>query len=104
MPGERVVLHVLPHPGGGGETYVDALARMDGYRFERAFLAPSARPAGARVEIVRRTVVVLRSARAYDVLHVHGEIASGLCLPGLATRPSVWTTHGLNLLRRVSGP
>ena len=24
MPGpERSVLHVLPHPGGGGETYVD---------------------------------------------------------------------------------
>ena len=26
-PAERSVLHVLPHPGGGGETYVDLLER-----------------------------------------------------------------------------
>jgi len=27
---DRTVLHVLPHPGGGGETYVDLLAEIDG--------------------------------------------------------------------------
>ena len=32
---ERSVLHVLPHPGGGGETYVDLLGAMPGYRFDR---------------------------------------------------------------------
>ena len=37
---EPSVLHVLPYPGGGGETYVNQLARMDGYRFERMFVAP----------------------------------------------------------------
>ena len=38
---DRTVLHVLPHLGGGGETYVDLLAKMDGYRFDRAYLASS---------------------------------------------------------------
>jgi glycosyltransferase involved in cell wall biosynthesis len=36
-------------------------------------------------------------------VHVHGEVAAGLCLPSLAARPSVATLHGLHLLRRVSG-
>ena len=40
----RTVLHVLPHPGGGGETYVDALEEMEGYRFERAYLVAPAEP------------------------------------------------------------
>jgi glycosyltransferase involved in cell wall biosynthesis len=99
----RSVLHVLPHPGGGGETYVDALAAMEGFRFERAYLAPSAEPAGARASIVRAAVGIACSARAYDLIHVHGEIASALCLPSLATRPSVSTLHGLHLLRRLAG-
>jgi glycosyltransferase involved in cell wall biosynthesis len=99
----RMVLQVLPHPGGGGETYLDVLENMDGYRFERVYLAPSANPAGARASILRRAVQVQRSVRAYDVLHVHGEVASALCLPSLATRPSVVTLHGLHLLRRLDG-
>jgi glycosyltransferase involved in cell wall biosynthesis len=42
-------------------------------------------------------------ARAHDLLHAHGEVASALCLPSLATRPSVVTLHGLHLLRRLDG-
>ena len=98
----RSVLHVLPHPGGGGETYVDALEAMEGYRFERLYIAsdPSVRrpdrlaAAGLRAN---------RAARAHDLLHVHGEVAALACLPALATRPSVLTLHGVNLLRRSSG-
>jgi glycosyltransferase involved in cell wall biosynthesis len=101
VPGERSVLHVLPHPGGGGETYVDALSRMDGYRFELAYLAPTASPSAS---VLRAAPGIWRRAREYDVLHVHGEVASALCLPALAMRPSVSTLHGLNLLRRLSGP
>jgi glycosyltransferase involved in cell wall biosynthesis len=80
------VLHVLPHPGGGGETYVSALAGMEGYRAERIYLA----------EVPWRL-------RAHDLLHVHGEVAAGCCLPGLLLRPSVVTLHGLHLLRRLEG-
>ena len=32
---ERRVLHVLPHVGGGGDTYVDVLEGMPGYVFTR---------------------------------------------------------------------
>jgi len=103
MTSTRSVLHVLPHPGGGGATYVDALEEMDGYRFERAYLAPSAKPVGSRASIVRKSAEVHRLARAHDVVHVHGEVASTLCLPTLARRPSVVTLHGLHLLRRLNG-
>jgi glycosyltransferase involved in cell wall biosynthesis len=36
-------------------------------------------------------------------LHVHGEVASGLCLPSLALRASVVTINGLHLVRRLGG-
>ena len=80
------MLHVLPHPGGGGETYVNALASIEGYRAERTYLA------GA-----------LWRLHSHTLLHVHGEVAAGACLPALMLRPSVVTLHGLHLLRRVEG-
>jgi glycosyltransferase involved in cell wall biosynthesis len=103
MEATRVVLHVLPHPGGGGEKYVDALAEMDGYRFERAFLASSARLGESRVSILRRAAQIQRRAHEFDLLHVHGEVAGAFCLPALAAYPSVVTLHGLHLLRRLDG-
>src|SRR5580765_7689186 len=99
----RSVLHVLPHPGGGGETYVNTLSEMDGYRFERTFLAPSARAADALRSLPRSGIAVQLDARKHDVVHVHGEVAGAICLPSLALRPSVVTLHGLHLLRRVTG-
>lgn len=99
----RTVLHVLPHPGAGGEAYVDALSEMGGYRFDRIWLAPSARPAGSVRPVVENSVRVLRRAQFHDVLHVHGEVASTLCLPSLRSRPSVVTLHGLHLVRRLRG-
>ena len=98
---ERSVLHVLPHPGGGGETYVDLLDAMPGYRFERMYLAPS--PTPSLRELSRGVIDALRRGRGRDLLHVHGEVAAGHCLPLLATQPSVVTLHGLNLTRRLSG-
>jgi glycosyltransferase involved in cell wall biosynthesis len=96
----RTVLHVLPHPGGGGERYVDTLSRMEGYRFERVYLAPSPSPGDALRKLPRSWWSTFRRA---DLLHVHGEVAAAMCLPVLAARRSVVTFHGLNLLRRSAG-
>jgi glycosyltransferase involved in cell wall biosynthesis len=94
---------VLPHPGGGGETYVDLLSAMDGYRFERVYLARGPDPHGAWRELAVGIVRAHRAARSHDIVHVHGEVASVLMLPALAAKPSVVTTHGLHLLRRMTG-
>jgi glycosyltransferase involved in cell wall biosynthesis len=96
----RTVLHVMPHPGGGGETYVDLLERMEGYRFERIFLSPTPQPLDALRALPRSAVELVRSA---DLVHVHGEVAAAICLPVIAARPSVLTLHGLHLLRRSTG-
>jgi glycosyltransferase involved in cell wall biosynthesis len=80
------VLQVLPHGGGGGETYVRALSRIEGYRSERIVLA----------QLPARLF-------DHDLVHVHGEVAAGLSLPVLALRRSVVTLHGLHFLRRLAG-
>jgi glycosyltransferase involved in cell wall biosynthesis len=96
----RRVLHVLPHPGGGGETYVALLAGIEGYAFETLHLARRPEPSAAVLANALRAQV---AAYAADVVHVHGEIAAALCLPVLALRPSVLTLHGSHVLRRAQG-
>ncbi len=98
---ERSVLHVLPHAGGGGDTYVNTLSEMAGYRFERLYVTPQRKP-GVR-EVARRALDLRRALGGYDLLHVHGEGAAGMFLPLLAAKRSVATLHGLHLLRRVEG-
>jgi glycosyltransferase involved in cell wall biosynthesis len=100
---ERSVLHVLPHPGGGGETYVDTLEAMPGYRFTRMHLAPDARPRKAAPALLRTAPRTNLSSRSHDLIHVHGEVAGALCLPALAARPSIVTLHGSHLVRRMHG-
>jgi glycosyltransferase involved in cell wall biosynthesis len=97
------VLHVLPHPGGGGERYVDSLLEMPGYRFERVYLAHSREPLPALPKLATSVPHVNLSAARFEIIHVHGEIPSLLCLPALARRPSVVTLHGLSFVRRSSG-
>jgi glycosyltransferase involved in cell wall biosynthesis len=98
---ERSVLHVLPHAGGGGDTYVDVLSDMSGYTFQRVYVAPKRKP---RVgEVVAGVLDLRRVLRGYDLLHVHGEGAAGMFLPLLAWKRSVTTFHGLHLLRRATG-
>jgi glycosyltransferase involved in cell wall biosynthesis len=104
LPRMRSVLHVLPHPGGGGETYVDSLARMDDYRLERLFLARSREPVRALPVLGVNAARANLAARRHDVVHTHGEVASFFCLPALARQPSVITLHGLNLARRLNAP
>jgi glycosyltransferase involved in cell wall biosynthesis len=98
---ERSVVHVLPHAGGGGDTYVDLLADMPGYRMHRVYLAPQRKP-GART-VVAGLRDLSRNLRGHDVVHVHGEGTAALLLPLLALRPSVVTLHGLHLWRRAQG-
>jgi glycosyltransferase involved in cell wall biosynthesis len=99
--GERSVLHVLPHAGGGGDTYVDMLEPMPGYRMTRVQLAPARKP--GPTGIARGLGELARRLRGHDLLHVHGEGAAALLLPLLAWRRSVVTLHGLHLFRRASG-
>jgi glycosyltransferase involved in cell wall biosynthesis len=98
-PADRRVLHVLPHAGGGGDTYVDMLEGMPGYAFTRVYLAQERKTGVARSGMAR----VVSQMRRHDLVHVHGEGAAGLLLPVLAIRRSVVTLHGLHLLRRVDG-
>jgi glycosyltransferase involved in cell wall biosynthesis len=96
---ERRVLHVLPHAGGGGDTYVDVLSSMPQYAFTRIYVAPE-RKSGVTAGGI---AAVLRALRSHDLLHVHGEGVAALLIPALAARKSVVTLHGLHLLRRASG-
>ena len=98
---ERSVLHVLPHTGGGGDTYVEVLSGMRGYRFQRVYVAQKRKPGVGQV--VAGVLELSRVLRGHDLLHIHGEATAGLFLPLLAARPSVATLHGLHLLRRVTG-
>jgi glycosyltransferase involved in cell wall biosynthesis len=97
------VLHVLPHPGGGGETYIAMLEEMTGYVSVRTCVAPSRRVLAAIAPAVASIVRIPLATAGYDLLHVHGEVAGGLCLPAFALRPAVVTLHGLNLVRRATG-
>jgi glycosyltransferase involved in cell wall biosynthesis len=94
------VLHVLPHRGGGAETYVDLLEELPGVAHDRVALSASRRPGGAARSMPGRYPALARAARAADLVHVHGDAAAILALP---LRPAVITTHGLHLLRRADG-
>lgn len=100
---DRSVLHVLPHPGGGGDTYVDLLSSMRGYRFELTYLTPSREHRWNLLALISGLARVARVARRFDVIHVHGEVTALLCLLALATRASVVSLHGLNFVRRSKG-
>jgi glycosyltransferase involved in cell wall biosynthesis len=100
----RRVLHVLPHRGGGAETYIDLLDGVDGYVHERAALSATREPLRSLPSIARNWPGVARRARRADLVHAHGDVASPLVLPLLRSRPSVVTTHGLHFLRRATGP
>ena len=95
-----VVLHILPHRGGGAETYIDLLEELDGFEHERVALSAGRTPASAVVSVPHGYPALVRSARRADLVHAHGDAAALLSLPLLARRPSLWTTHGLHLLRR----
>jgi len=94
------VLHVLPHPGAGGETYLDLLEPMEGFSFERVSLTERRGP----LEIARGLSRARRAARDADLVHLHGDTVALLCAGLAKRRPGVITFHGLHRLRRSGGP
>jgi glycosyltransferase involved in cell wall biosynthesis len=98
------VLHLLPHRGGGGDSYVGLLERLDGYAHDRAYLSRHVRATAALPSLAAGWPRAARAAREADLVHVHGDTATLLAIPALRGRPWVWTTHGLHMLRRARGP
>lgn len=97
------VLHILPHRGGGAETYIDLLERLPGFEHARAPLSAGPSPAAAAGSVPVRWPRAARAARRADLVHVHGDVTAMLALPLLRGRPAVFTTHGLHFLRRAEG-
>jgi glycosyltransferase involved in cell wall biosynthesis len=97
------VLHVLPHPGGGAETYIDLLEGMEGYRHQRVALSPTRSRAQGVPSVLKRRREIRRLARGADLVHVHGDMAAMIVAPGLRDKPLIFTTHGLHRLRRSTG-
>lgn len=97
------VLHVLPHRGGGAETYIDLLDALPNFDSQRAALSRHRTPIRAAGSIMLGYRRVAARARRADLLHVHGDMAAVLCLPLVRTQSAVWTTHGLHFLRRARG-
>ncbi len=97
------MLHVLPHRGGGAETYVDLLERLGGFEHERVALSGGRTPLSAATSLPRGYPAIARAAAGADLVHAHGDVAAVLALPLLRRSPSVVTTHGLHFLRRARG-
>lgn len=100
MNAAPIVLHIQPHHGGGAETYIDLLERIDGTRHERVVLAGARRPLAAGPSIVARWPGVAARARGADLVHLHGDVASLLSAPFVVADRTVWSTHGLHFTRR----
>ena len=96
------VLHLLPHRGGGAETYIDFL-EGGRYEHERAAFSTSRAWYLAPPSLAVRVPMNARLARQFDLVHAHGDVASMLALPALRRRPSVWAPQGLHFLRRAEG-
>jgi glycosyltransferase involved in cell wall biosynthesis len=96
---EARVLHVLPHRGGGGETYVRYLEAIEGYRFDRLALTRHGHPLETPAGLIR----LARAVSDYELLHIHGDSAALVSLPVISRRPTVITLNGAHLLRRSEG-
>lgn len=97
------MLHVLPHRGGGAETYIDMLERLPGFEHRRFYLSSGRTKLAASRSVPARWGKLARSLSGVDLLHTHGDVATLITLPFLGRRPTVMTTHGLHLLRRSAG-
>jgi len=97
------VLHVLPHPGGGAETYIDLLEGMEGYSHQRVALSVTRSRIRGIPSVLGRMREVRRLAAEADLVHVHGDMAAMLVAPSLRGRPLLIATHGLHRLRRSTG-
>src|SRR3954464_10375617 len=99
----RTVLHVLPHPGGGAETYIDLLEGMEGYSHRRVPLSVARSRTQGVPSVLKRRREIRHLGHSADLVHVHGDMAAMIAAPGLRGEPLVITTHGLHRLRRSTG-
>ena len=97
------VLHILPHPGGGGEVLIDLASRLNGYEHERFYLSASQSPFRGAPSIVARRFALRRAAAQADLVHVIGDTAAMLAFHAIEHRPSLFDTQGLHFLRRARG-
>ncbi len=98
------LLHILPHPGGGGEALVDVLENAGGgFEHRRLHLTGDRTPARAAIALAGGRRALARAVRDADVVHVMGDTSAMLTGRLLAPRPSVVETQGLHLLRRSAG-
>ncbi len=97
------VLHILPHPGGGGERVVEMLQCVGGFEHRRVYVSPTRTPLAAVPAIVGGRRSLRADAGWADLVHVIGDSAALIALPLMRGRPSVFGTHGLHLLRRARG-
>ena len=93
------ILHVVPHPGGGGETYIRYLEGIEGVSTESLALTRRGRPHETPAGLIR----LRRAVGEQDLVHIHGDSASLVCLPVIGRRPTVITLNGLHLARRSGG-
>lgn len=91
---------MLPHAGGGAETYLSLLAQLEGFEQRRVELAAARTALAAAPSIAARYLGLARRMSQADLVHVHGDAALLLTLPLAGRAPIVWTTHGLHLVRR----
>ncbi len=94
---------MLPHHGGGAESYIDMLERIPGFSHERFYLSRGRSLASAIGSVPGRYPRLVGCLRAADLIHTHGDAASIIALPLIWARPVLTTTHGLHLLRRTEG-
>lgn len=99
----RKVLHVLPHPGGGAETYIDLLEGLAGYEHRRVPLSVTRSRLAGVPSVISRLRRVRRLAAGADLVHLHGDMAAMLAARALRSRPLAITSHGLHRLRRSTG-
>jgi glycosyltransferase involved in cell wall biosynthesis len=97
------VLNILPHRGGGAETFIDCLGPLAGFEQRRIALSASRRPLAAAPSIALRWPRVAHAARSAAIVQTHGDVAAVLSLPLLRRRPSVAVMQGLHFLRRAKG-
>jgi glycosyltransferase involved in cell wall biosynthesis len=97
------VLHVLPHPGGGAETYIDLLEGLEGYRHQRFALSVTRSRRRGFASVLARRREARQLAAAADLVHLHGDMAAMLAAPLARQRPALITSHGLHRLRRSEG-
>jgi glycosyltransferase involved in cell wall biosynthesis len=98
------ILHLLPHPGQGGQRYVEELkAGLSEHEHDVAAIAGSPSPLRAAPGMLLRRPPIASHAVRADLVHVHGDMTAMLSRRLAAGRPVVFTTHGLHFVRRKSG-